>query len=376
MREVKAIYSNKCSQGWNFDLRPCLKLKESGGQVALGGIMVSLVVAARNDDHGGNFLYRLQVFINILIPQLSKFHGAFELIIVEWNPPKDKVRLIDAIKWPKELFPNLNLVRIIEVPSEIHSQLPGAERMPMFEYIAKNVGIRRANGDFILATNPDLLLSKELIKFLASQKLTIGRFYRMDRYDFSGGVSIKAGVADALRFAKRNIHLVHVRHEPKRALKVRIGRLRRLYCIITGKWPGSHDTQKTKKRDEFPVFVLKYDNGEYGGVHTNASGDFLLTHAENWEKIKGFPEFTDSYTHLDSYGCHQLKALGLEQVCLVPPCMILHADHSREHEKFRPKLSLNRLLKDIRAIREGLLGPAINGDDWGLGSVDLHEIKL
>ena len=51
---------------------------------------LSVVVTARNDDHGGNLLGRMQAFVNGWIAQ-SKRHGlASELIFVEWNPPQDR----------------------------------------------------------------------------------------------------------------------------------------------------------------------------------------------------------------------------------------------------------------------------------------------
>ena len=49
--------------------------------------------------------------------------------------------------------------------------------------IGKNVGIRRARGQFVLATNIDILFSDELAKYLAARRLEPGRMYRIDRHD-------------------------------------------------------------------------------------------------------------------------------------------------------------------------------------------------
>ena len=103
---------------------------------------LSVVVAARNDNYGGNFLQRLQVFCNVLFEFWNKHTLDAELIIVEWNPPKNSSRLVEAVNWSS--CPDKQAVRIITVSEELHRTLPNSERMPMFDCLAKNVGLRRA----------------------------------------------------------------------------------------------------------------------------------------------------------------------------------------------------------------------------------------
>jgi len=136
---------------------------------------LSIVVAARNDQHRGCFLRRLQLFVSGLLEQ-AKIHGLdSELIIVEWNPPPERPKLKEALTWPRETRPCA--VRIIEVPQELHRRYRNADRLPLYQMIAKNVGIRRARGRFVLATTADLLFSNELVEFLASGKLMQGTMY-------------------------------------------------------------------------------------------------------------------------------------------------------------------------------------------------------
>ena len=54
-------------------------------------------------------------------------------------------------------------VRIITVPSHLHQQLRYSEHLPLFQMIAKNVGIQRARGEFVLVTNIDVLFSRQLM---------------------------------------------------------------------------------------------------------------------------------------------------------------------------------------------------------------------
>ena len=57
-------------------------------------------------------------------------------------------------------------VRFIEVPPEMHARYDHGKALPLYQMIAKNVGIRRARGRFVLATNIDILISSELAAFM------------------------------------------------------------------------------------------------------------------------------------------------------------------------------------------------------------------
>jgi len=177
---------------------------------------LSIVATARNDNHGGNMLRRMQIFINGLLHQCQQYQLPAELIIVEWNPPVDKPPLASVLSWPIENNPCK--VRIIEVPPEINRRFKHSEGLPLFQMIAKNVGIRRAKGEFILATNIDLLFSDELFSFLASRQLQPGVMYRIDRYDVRSDVPLEASLEEQLAYCQENIIRVNRRdgtHEMK-----------------------------------------------------------------------------------------------------------------------------------------------------------------
>ena len=44
---------------------------------------LSFVVASRNDNHGGDLLHRMQLFVTALLEQCKRFNLSSELIIVE-----------------------------------------------------------------------------------------------------------------------------------------------------------------------------------------------------------------------------------------------------------------------------------------------------
>ncbi|MBL1173961.1 hypothetical protein [Pantanalinema sp. GBBB05] len=170
---------------------------------------LSVVATARNDNHGGNMLRRMQIFVNGLIEQSRRYQLDTELLIVEWNPLPDRPRLSEALTFPVEGSPCV--VRIIEVPPELHQQLRYAQSLPLFQMLAKNVGIRRAQGEFILATNIDLLFSDELFSFLAAQQLRPGKSYRIDRHDAASDVPLEAPITDQLNYCGQ--HLLRICHK-------------------------------------------------------------------------------------------------------------------------------------------------------------------
>ena len=170
---------------------------------------ISLVVTARNDDHGGNLLPRMQAFVNGWLEQARRHDIASELIVVEWNPPQDRLRLAQALSWPDEQGPCQ--VRFIEVPPDIHRRFAHAEALPLYQMIAKNAGIRRARGRFVLVTNIDILFSTELVRFLGERRLQQDRMYRMDRHDVMSQVPVDAPVEEQLDYCRTHLIRINVR---------------------------------------------------------------------------------------------------------------------------------------------------------------------
>ena len=176
---------------------------------AAGDPYISLVVTARNDDHGGNLLDRMQAFVGGWIAQARRHNIPSELILVEWNPLPDRPPLADALRWPCDFGPCT--VRFIEVPNELHRRYAHADALPLYQMIAKNVGIRRARGRFVLATNIDILFSTEFARYLAEQRLVPGRMYRIDRHDVMSQVPVEAPIEDQLAWCRTHLIRVNTR---------------------------------------------------------------------------------------------------------------------------------------------------------------------
>ena len=129
-----------------------------------GAPRVSFVVGSRNDDHGGDPRRRTELFVHGLAALAARVGLAAELVIVEWNPPPRRIATRDALAWPRG--PGPLAIRCVDGAARGTSRIANADRLAFFQMIAKNVGIRRARGEFVVATNIDLLFSEELIWFL------------------------------------------------------------------------------------------------------------------------------------------------------------------------------------------------------------------
>jgi hypothetical protein len=167
---------------------------------------LSIVAPSRNDDHGGDLLKRMQAFVTALREQCKRHNLEAELILVEWNPPADRPRLAEALRWSSE--PGPCWVRIIEVPEAIHKRYRHADGLGLYQMIAKNVGIRRAQGQFVLATNIDLIFSDELMQFIAARRLEPNRMYRIDRSDVMTAIP-DAPVEEQLKWCRSHMIRIH-----------------------------------------------------------------------------------------------------------------------------------------------------------------------
>ncbi|MFB6215625.1 MAG: hypothetical protein ABEJ72_01450 [Candidatus Aenigmatarchaeota archaeon] len=324
---------------------------------------LSLVTAARNDDYGGNQLQRMQCFLDSVLAFSDEYSADIEVIIVEWNPPEDQPLLKDELSnnYPE----SSTVVRFIQVANKIHESLPNSDEMPLFEYIAKNAGIKRAKGDYILATNPDLIYNKELIRFFSEKKLQDDKFYRINRYDVGELVPLNLTVEERLKFCSNNTTEIRRRSNywSKDSLYNYMKDL--VYDHI-------FDLRKAKVNLQ-SLLTLKSPSSIYE-LHCHSSGGFLLTAKENWYDLRGYPEL-DLNFHIDSFGVVNMAASGLEQEILENPIKMYHPEHETYHEE-RPQLDWGGLVRESqKMLREG--EPRIlNDEDWGLGDRELQEYKL
>ena len=229
--------------------------------------LLSIVVVGRNDDFGGDFNARMMAAAEFNHRHLTEAGVSHEYLFVEWNPIPGKEYLADLIV---RRFPWWH--RCFVVDAAWHQKLSVNPKLAFMEFFAKNVGIRRARGRFVLTTNTDIWLSRGVLRVLP--RLSKGILYRSVRIDLKREVGCDAMTFDVL-------------DDPETALRVN---------------------------------VL---NHEY---FANAAGDFLLLDRETYMDLRGFNEiFRESKIHKDANFCIHARHHGL-------PIEVLGAVYHFDHE--------------------------------------------
>lgn len=317
----------------------------------------------------------MQHFIDGFVAQCQRHDLRAELLLVEWNPPIGRKPLIEELRWPSVTGPCD--IRIITVPREVHEHLPHGDQLPLFQMIAKNVGIRRARGQFVLATNIDILFSDEAIRIMRD-RLRPGYLYRADRYDVPADVPSDLPFDAVLESCHQKAFRVHatgftlVKREgtwcPRSPWHAILGvvlkaigrdlrltssvlreRVRRLIHIPRlGEIP-----QAERRRRIFKTLMFRF-GADLRGVgralrhmydsnrtvmswiylalirrqlFTNASGDFTLLSKADWFSLRGYPEWPMYSWHLDSVIIHQANRNGIKEIYLGKNAPIYHIEH-------------------------------------------------
>lgn len=150
-------------------------------------LLLSVVITARHDNYGGDFRERIAAPLRFNYERLSERGVPYELVLVEWDPIPERPLLSEMLV--REL-PDITerVLRPIVVAPEYQSAMTQNPRVPYLEYVAKNVGIRRARAPFILVTNADILLGRGPVEALAGTQLQSGVVYRAPRIDLKLGI--------------------------------------------------------------------------------------------------------------------------------------------------------------------------------------------
>lgn len=350
---------------------------------------LSVVAASRNDDHGGDPLVRTQIFINCFARQCEKYRLPAELILVDWNPVEGRPGLAGVLQLPAEA--TCCQARVITVPAVLHDRIKYADRLPFFQMMAKNAGIRRARGRFILCTNIDIIFSDELMRHIGRQQLDPAGTLRVDRYDIHRDIPLTFTLDETLAYAWDH---------PVRS-NLRLG-LKPLTDHLYGQEPFRRvcrpDPAVCRQFDGVAVVpegdlwsVRPQHDTPIDDLHTNACGDFTLLAREGWETIRGYAEFAAYSFNIDSLGMAAAHYAGFEEVALLPPCVCFHIEHNlgsgwtpEGEKKLFARLQEKKILNPewevlqpvMEAMRSGELPVALNGKSWGLAEFDLPDEPL
>jgi len=290
---------------------------------------ITAVIVSRNDNYGGHLNERATYAIN------SAINTYDEVIYVDWNSPTHS--LLWDIKDNLQLKGNLKHFVIppdaakILTDQDEHAQL-------CCEVLARNIGIRRAEGDYIVSTNIDIIHPKrediEKVINESDGNTMIALSRREVTWDiikeFHGG-EMKFQDWDKLR------DYIYINSE-KRVVE-----------------------EKTVSGDDYSLI--------------NCCGDFQIAPKHVWEGIRGFEEELIYPLYADTNV--QKKSIkhgfGLKAIFDPPMFHINHGSKGWGGGGFAE--GINKKANDIhRAIT--FQEKTENLDTWGFSTVDIEFEKL
>jgi hypothetical protein len=342
-----------------------------------------VVVATRDDNHGGDPQARLKAALGVYKNQVENLKFPIEYIIVDWNSPRGSAGIYPQVKkWG--LKSDYLKIRVIKVSEAIHKKLNRAN-IPFYQMIAKNAGIRRAKGGFILASNIDIFLDDALIFQLSKRILCEKRMYRSDRYDLDHKVLKRLGASRRPADLEAAITRKHFRrHSIRKNLFMCLDQSPlRVPAVTSYLRPG----QKLKERLRFWKKTFGIQGSPGFELHTNGCGDFTLLSQRAWHALRGYPEFKVFSFHIDSIFCHQAHESGFCEYVFSQPLVHYHIDHSDGWTPETNDVLFQRLKKNnIPFVEEQfdmLVGacrrarkPLFNSLEWGLNEHLLPDYSL
>ena len=247
---------------------------------------ISFVTYGRNDGYTADYVRRVGRAVRCLAHQLERAELASEIIISEWNPPKDRPLLIEALDIPAGLR-HVTIAGVI-TGAEHHKHFIGADEVGIHVTEAANVGLRRARGEFIVGKSSDTFYSPEVIAKIAARNLRQDTIYRVDRHD--------------------------------------------VFIDDPALWDLPDDAM-LEKFSTMPGNIHGWiqQSPEWGlrDLHTNACGDFTLMAAHYWKALRGYPrDPTVLALDSDSLVLHAAAALGATECRWPESCRVYKPAHS------------------------------------------------
>ena len=331
---------------------------------------VSFVYAGRNDNYVGIY-NRMRVTFGVLLGQLRNIVSTkkkAEVIIISWGDDPTRRSLLDEIMLPIAAsamdYPNAaNIcVRIIKVPSQY-------TRDGFFsEFVAKNIGIRRAVGETIVTSNLDNFISSNLLEFVVNGRSLVGHQHYLRAMRFN--INIQEGSVWWDR---------HRGYERVTTLPVPIDALALLDWMRREGTQSQLEEAYTRQGTNHLSSVAKSDllcSATTSNItfskptmeYSAAAGDFTVASHDAWYNMSGYPEVYNN-NHLDGVQLCRFLNAGLKEIVLRPnqPCsaFVFHQFHDvgRAERKESNIGSTHSCSNEINI--ENRLDRFVNKTGWG-----------
>lgn len=337
---------------------------------------LSIVIALRDDDYPRPLAARVRTFAARLERQLGDgSDGLYELVVVDWNPPPGARPAADFD------FGGVRAQRHVVVPVSVHDTIASSSQVrafcgrPMLDYYARNVGIRRGTGEFVMVANQDILMADAIADLIRNRSLRPDCFYRADRVDVD--VDPMADLPLDLMDHAVVTHRRHSRLYDAISVTSEHGSLRHAdESMDNGALIGRTFAEYWSEQPSGVAHGAHRNPATFHsvapavGLHTNAGGDFVLAHRDAWSAVRAFPETDTFYWHLDAYAICHLWAAGYRQALFAAPHCVFHMEHPRGDQKSDEVMSWAEHDLILGRVLDGTEPPWFNGPAWGLPGLE------
>lgn len=341
---------------------------------------ISVVVATRNDNYGGYLIYRFSNFL-LQFKYIEKHYpNLFELVIIDWNSDNQKVQIEDLYN-----FEGIKNYKIKKYDNDYHNSVSDNSKIPFFEYIAKNEGIKYASSKYIITCTQDIIFSKKILDYLYYTELNTNSFYRVDRIDLNTDYKFKYNenffINESLfnkyksvyqsrqnffftilnsyskKFFGRDLIFIKSKKMHKESFYqssilmeydknlLRFKFFHKIYLFIYKELKDRKSSLIYYIVRLFSLCMFKLTNFSY--IHNLCSGDFILTSKENFIRSGVFLKKIGPQVHLDSLACFQLFLNGINQIIISDDCVIYHQNHKMDDANIRNTYHKTDFLADL-----------------------------
>ncbi|KAI9357115.1 hypothetical protein BD770DRAFT_322350 [Pilaira anomala] len=313
---------------------------------------LSIVIVTRVDNYAGGQHHRLQNFIDSAYILAEKTRERIELLIIEWNPPHDKRRVIDAFRFRSS---NFLKYRIITIPNSLHTIIPNRGKSPLHEFEGKNVGIRFARGEFVVCTNQDDIWS----------------------HNFHNAIKSRVFKKDIIYVQHQDHHNIHENLPPS---IVKLNPFPSDEIIYNSCALGDQDWGNYQL--PHPIQVTSRNNPEIKNRSTtmnilevaDQAGDFTMAHRDTWKIPRGYRE-AGGVAWMDiEFICTATWTKQIP-VVYVKPGFTCHQEHANIWESNKEAINDNSAI-DMSQIERGEKVYMNKEGEWALENYDIYHHGL
>ncbi|KAI7890816.1 uncharacterized protein EV154DRAFT_421350 [Mucor mucedo] len=313
---------------------------------------LSIVIVTRVDNYAGGQQHRLQNFIDSAHILAEKTKEKIELLIVEWNPPEDRRRVIDAFRFRSSKYLKY---RIITVPPSLHQIIQNRGKSPLHEFEGKNLGIRFARGEFVVCTNQDDIWS----------------------HNFHNAVMSRVFEKGVIYVQHQSPHNIHENFPPS---IVRLDAFPSDEVIYDSCKLGDQDWGNYKLPP--PITVTSRNDPDIKDKTTtmnilkvaDQAGDFTMAHRDTWKVPRGYRE-AGGVAWMDiEFICTATWTKKIP-VVYVKPGFTCHQEHANIWESNKEAMNDNSDI-DMSKIERGEKVYMNKEGEWALQNYDIYKEGL